>query len=224
MSIYVYECLSSYICRPSYCINFVHTHMSQVDINRTSSVITTSESSLGDYCPQVPPLVSQNELFYNACLSNSLMLVQAIEAVNSFLGNTAQCSNSAILFLCDAMFLLCGDDNSAVNLIEECVKIRDNDCSAEWRLLENVFNLPLPSCESFTMNRTITFSKAPPLECPSQFDAFCDSVCLPVCEEYSLVPRDASVASNTLTIIFIIIGMIWGLITLIACYYNRKKM
>ena len=136
-----------------------------------------------------------------------------------------QCNNTALPFFCDAMFLLCGDDNnSTVDLREECIKVRDDDCPIEWRVLENVFDATLPSCDSYTTNRSITLEKAPPLKCPSQFDVFCGSVCLPVCEKYSQISRDATIASNALIIMFIITGIIGGFITLIACFFNRDKM
>ena len=135
-----------------------------------------------------------------------------------------QCNNTALPFFCDAMFLLCGDDNSTVDLREECIKVRDDDCPIEWRVLENILDATLLSCESYTTRRNITLAKAPPLTCPSQFDVFCGSVCLPVCEKYSQVSYDATIASNVLIIMFIIIGILGGCITLMACFFNRDKM
>ena len=125
------------------------------------------------------------------------------------------------------MYSLCGDDdNFTAGLMEECVEVRDNDCPIEWRVFDNIFNASLhfPSCESYTGNSTITFAKAPPLNCPDQFDEFCGSLCLPVCEEYSQVSRDAAIASDVLTVIFIILGLIGGSVTLVACIINREKM
>lgn len=176
-----------------------------------------------DYCHELPPPVSQKEIFYNVCLTTALPLVQAIHAINSVLRNK-QCNNSALPFFCKAVSSLCADDSFFMNLTEQCVTVRDNDCSIEWRVLENIFDIPIPSCESFTTNRGLTFTKAPPLKCPDQFDVFCGSVCLPVCEQYSQVSHSATVASNVLAIIFIMLGLIGGLITLIACIFNREKM
>ena len=177
-----------------------------------------------DYCPELPSLVSQKEkLYYNACLTFALPLVQAVHAINSVLRNK-QCNNSALPFFCKAVFSICGNDSFFTNLTEECVTVRDNDCSVEWRVLENIFDISIPSCESFTINKGLVFAKAPPLKCPDQFNVFCSSVCLPVCEQYSQVSHGATVASTVLVIIFIIIGIIGGLITLIACICNREKM
>ena len=148
-----------------------------------------------------------------------------MDTINSVLKNE-QCNNSAVPFFCDAMYFLCGGDDVAVDddLMEECVEVRDNDCPVEWRVLENLFDANIPSCESYAANKSLTFAKAPPLKCPNQFNAFCGSVCLPVCEEYSQVPQDAAVAFDVLTAMFIIIDLIGGLVTLAACFCNREKM
>jgi len=136
-----------------------------------------------------------------------------------------QCNNSALPFFCKVVFSLCGDDSSFImDLMEECITVRDNDCPVEWRVLENIFDISIPSCESYIANRNITFTKAPPPKCPDQFDVFCGSLCLPVCEQYSQVSHDATIASTVLTIIFLIIGLMGGVITLITCICNREKM
>ena len=187
-------------------------------------VPNTSQLSIMDYCSKVPPLVNQDESTYNMCLANSFTLLRWMVVINSVLSNK-QCNNSAVSFFCSAMYYVCGDDdNSTVDLMEKCVEVRDNDCPIEWRGLENILDVLIPSCESYTANTNITFDKAPPLNCPDQFDEFCGSLCLPVCEEYSQVSRDAAIASDVLTLTVIIIGLIGGLITLVACIFNRDKM
>ena len=152
--------------------------------------------------------------------------MQYLLNINSIVRNK-QCNNSAVPFFCNAMNFLCGDDdNSTDGLMEECVEVRDNDCPIEWRALDSIFDAPsyFPSCESYTANTNLTFAKAPPLNCPDQFNEFCGSLCLPVCEEYSQVSRDAAIASDVLTVTFIIIGLIGGIVTLVACVFNREKM
>ena len=111
-----------------------------------------------------------------------------------------------------------------MDISEECEQVRDNDCPIEWRVLENFFGVPIPSCESFSENGTLTFSEAPPLNCSDQFDVFCGSLCLPLCSEFSQISHNAAVTANALTILFEVIGLIGGVITLIACFFNRKTM
>ena len=125
----------------------------------------TSQSSIVDYCSKVPPLINQDESTYNMCLANSFTVLRWIVTINSVLRNK-QCNDSAIPFFCSAMYFLCGDDNDdnlVVNLLEKCAEVRDNDCPIEWRGLENVLDVTIPSCESYTANSSITFAKAPPL-------------------------------------------------------------
>ena len=121
------------------------------------------------------------------------------------------------------MYSLCGDDdNFTAGLMEECEEICDNDCPIDCRTLDNIFDVSL-SCDT-AANGTKTLAKAPPLICPDQFDEYCGLLCLPVCEEYSQVSRDAAKASDVLTVIFIILGLIGGSVTLVACIINREKM
>lgn len=123
------------------------------------------------------------------------------------------------------MFSLCSDDSYVVDLEEECVQVRDNNCTIEWRVLENIYGVSIPSCESFSVGGTLTFDKAPPVNtCPDQFDLYCDSVCLPSCEDFSQFSDEATVVSYALIITFQLTGVISGVITLIGCLFNRKKM
>ena len=138
--------------------------------------------------------------------------------------NNDQCSSSAVPFFCNATYSLCGDDTYMMDISEECVQVRDNDCAIEWRVLENFFGASIPDCGSFSENGNLSFSKAPKLNCSDQFDVFCGSMCLPVCSEFSQLSHGAAVTSNVLTILFQAIGLIGGAITLIACVLNRKAM
>ena len=179
--------------------------------------------SLGEVCPEVPPLTTQDETFYQLCLSQSQSLVQSMLSINTALNND-QCNSSTVPFFCNATYSLCGDDTYMIDIFEECVQVRDNDCAIEWRVLENFFDVPIPDCGSFSGDGNLSFAKAPPLNCSDQFDVFCDSMCLPVCSEFSQTSHDAAVTSNALTILFEVIGIISGIITLIACVFNRKTM
>jgi len=174
-------------------------------------------------CPEVPPLTTQNEIFYQLCLNLSQSLIQSVLAVNTALNND-QCNSLAVPFFCNATLSLCGDDSYTMDISEECVQVRDNDCAIEWRVLENFFDASIPDCGSFYEDGNLSFSKAPLLNCSDQFDVFCGSMCLPLCSEFSQLSHNAAVTSNVLTILFETIGLIGGAITLIACVLNRKTM
>ena len=186
--------------------------------------VTFPSASITEFCPEVPPLLTQNELFYNICLASSLTLLQSIDAFSSVLNNE-QCNNSALPFICNATRLLCGDGISLeVDIQDKCVEIRDYDCAVEWRALENIFDAPLPDCTSFTVGGNITFSIAPPLVCPDEFDKYCDSFCLPSCKRFSQVSWNAIIISNIVTISLIALSLLGGVCTLIVCILNRKNM
>ena len=210
----------TYLCIQSLKLIAIYYTFTQAD--READLI--SNLTLTDFCPEIPLLGDQNELVYNVCLGRSLSLIQAIQAINVALNNE-ECSTVAVPFFCDAMFSLCSNDSYVIDLEEECVQVRDDNCTIEWRLLENVFDVSLPSCGSFSTNGSLTFDKAPPLDtCPDQFNVYCDSVCLPSCKDFSQFSHDATVAAFALTIVFQLVGIISGVITLIGCLFNRKKM
>ena len=180
--------------------------------------------ALADFCPQIPPLGNQTEFNYIMCLNRTLSLVQAMRAI-SLMMNNEECTNATVSFFCKAVFSLCSDESIiAEDLEEECVDVRDNNCTIEWRVVENIFNVSLPSCESLAANRTVVWSKAPPLTCPEQFNVFCNSFCLPTCPDFFQFSQVATVANYVLLIVFELLGIISGVITLIACLFNREKM
>jgi len=138
--------------------------------------------------------------------------------------NNEQCKNSSFPLICNATYILCGDDKSNVDLEEKCLQVRDHDCAVEWRILENIFGATLPDCTSFAVGGNITFSKTPALKCPEEFDIYCNSFCLPSCEKFSQISRKSITISNYLIIALIAISLIEGVFTLIVCIFNRKTM
>jgi len=139
--------------------------------------------------------------------------------------NISQCGKDTLPFFCNTTLLLCNGNSSSVDLTEECEDIRDNKCASEWRIMESFYNLTFPSCMSFTNSGNLTFERAPFLSCPNQFDHHCGSTCSPVCGEYSFLARDTS--SYYLRFVIAVcgvIGLIGGIVTLVASYYNRHKV
>jgi len=133
---------------------------------------------------------------------------------------------NALPFFCNATLFLCSEDelNKSLDLTSMCLKVRDSDCALEWREVETILNTPIPDCASFDVNGNLTFSKAPLPNCSDQFGIFCDSICLPLCGEYDPFNKGSTKFYDILTSILGIIGLIGGVVTLIACYYNRHKL
>ena len=164
-------------------------------------------NTLSYFCPEILPLGNQDENILN----RELPLFQAIHNISLMLSNE-QCD---ISFFCKAVLSSYGDGADHEDLEEECVHIRDNNCTTEWRVLENIFNVSIPGCVS---------TKAKPPDCPDQFNVFCDSFCLPSCPDFSQYSEVANVTNYAVMVTFELIGLISGVITLVACLFNRKKM
>jgi len=161
------------------------------------------------------------------CDSNSTTILDLylIYDLSFTLNSISQCGSDALSFFCNATILLCGGDSSSVDLTEECKEVRDKKCASEWRIVENFFKISLLDCISFTKSGNTTFRSAPILPCASQFDHFCGSTCAPVCGEYSVLTEDTSTFYFRFVVSTLgVICFIGGVITLIACYYNRQKM
>ena len=160
------------------------------------------------------------------CEFNTTAIIGLHSVYGLGLKTNSQCvTDSTLSFFCNATLLLCNGDSSSVSLTEECEKVRDNNCSSEWRLIENFYNISVPDCISYDKDTNITLKKAPNQPCPANFDHFCNSTCLPVCGEYSLLTQDSSSNfSLYLAVAAGFIGLIGGIITLIICYYRRNKL
>ena len=157
------------------------------------------------------------------CINSSAVTsLHTVYALGSILNND-QCIVDAMPFFCDATLLLCGEDEF-VDLTSMCLKVRDNDCALEWREVETILNSPIPDCASFDVNRNLTFSKAPLPNCSDQFAIFCDSICLPLCAKYSPFSKEQDNTIYIFASIWLITCLIGGIVTLVACWFNRDKL
>ena len=158
------------------------------------------------------------------CDESVITGLSVIFAVGRYMENT-ECYYDSLSFFCNATLLLCRGNSSSVDLTEECEEVRDNKCVSEWRIVESFFNMTVPDCMSYNEHGDLTFSKAPSLPCPSEFDHFCGSTCLPVCDgHYLLTENTLDLAFYVLAIITGAISLVGGLIALIACYCNQGRV
>ena len=161
---------------------------------------------------------------YLDCHDSAIAGLSLIYIVGLYVDNT-ECYYDSLSFFCNATLLLCNGNSYSVDLTEECEEVRDNKCASEWRIVESFFNTTVPDCMSYNEYGELTYSLAPPLPCPSEFNHFCGSTCLPVCDGHFLFTK------NTLDLVFYVlaiitgaISLIGGVITLIACYYNQGRV
>ncbi|XP_065911487.1 uncharacterized protein [Dysidea avara] len=166
--------------------------------------------------------------FQDCALNSTAVLgLHSVYLLGLLLNSAASQSgkNDALSFFCNATLLLCDGNSSSVDLTEECKEVRDNKCPSEWRIVESICNRSVPDCVSYAKDGNLTFSKAPKLPCPTGFDHFCGSTCLPVCGEAFLSTADTSIYYfHFLAATGGIFGLIVGAITMIVCYYNRQKL
>ena len=93
-----------------------------------------------------------------------------------------------------------------------CQQVRQEYCTAEWRMLEvNNQTDGLIVCEEY--------EETAPLNCSDQFGlADNGSVCLPLCEEFSII------SNPVLYTISALISIIGGLTVIVISIKKRKKM
>ena len=149
--------------------------------------------------------------------SSAITSLHTVYALGSVIEQS--CTEDALPFFCNATIFLCSDSESH-DLTSMCLNVRDRDCALEWRLVETILNTSVPDCTSFEMNSNLTFTKSPLPSCPDHFDIFCDSICLPVCGEYSSYRTGGTVFVS----IWGTVGVIGGIVALIVCYFNRHKL
>ena len=149
-------------------------------------------------------------------------LFQSVYDVSFITGN-GLCSKVILSLFCNAEALYDGC-NVTISLDEECVKVRDNECAAEWRIVEILFNLTLLDCNSLNETGNISLSRAPTQTCPDDFGVLCGSICQPLCAEFSLYNDAATTAYAVLNALFQCTSILTGLITIVASIYDRKKM
>ena len=128
------------------------------------------------------------------------------------------CTNATIYQLfCQALkHCNSGQDAEATELL--CTQVKQNFCTVEWRILEvNNRSERLIDCQGF--------GETSQPNCSEQF-ALADnnSVCLPLCEEFSQFGPSFTDFLVGLTAVAHLMNVIGGIIVIIACILNRAKM
>ena len=127
------------------------------------------------------------------------------------------CVNETCPAFCAALNLCnIGNDTDARGLL--CTEVRQQYCTAEWRILEvNNRSEYMIDCDGF--------GKTGKPNCVEQFDlADGDSVCLPLCKEFSIYDDKFTDAIVALTAFAHLVNVLGGIISFFACIVNRKKM
>ena len=127
------------------------------------------------------------------------------------------CINSTYQSFCKALnHCSSGQDVHARELL--CTQVRQNNCSAEWRILEvNNRSEELIDCQGF--------GETSQPNCADQFDlANNNSICLPLCKEFSQYGPNFTEFIVALTAIAHLVNLVGGIIVIIACVLSKTKM
>lgn len=153
----------------------------------------------------------------------------ADSALSSRLTST-ECRNKFMSFLCGHIIIKpcnLNDTDAAMKiqpLASECKEIRDDVCFAEWKLLElSPYAEYLPNCSSLDGGDDEVDSRRN-LTCNKQFERFCDSLCLPLCKEFSQNSDGLTLLQDILFIFAAVSSLIGGTIVIIIAIYRRKSM
>ena len=148
------------------------------------------------------------------CVDQILYTYEALRTIN--LPSSQQyCSERVETLFCDAL-MECSNESYVKDIV--CQQVRQEYCTAEWRMLE-VHNQTdgLIDCEEY--------EETTPLNCSDQFDLANDgSICMPLCREFSQFPETYTTLRNILYVIILIIGIMGGMIVIAISFRKRKKM
>ena len=109
----------------------------------------------------------------------------------------------------------CGDSTCIGDIM--CQEIRQQYCTAEWRLLEMTESEGLFDCSEY--------GETASLNCSDQFDLTNNgSACLPLCGEFSQYSESFTAFLPTWLAIFSGLNVIGGIICLVVSVYKIKKL
>ena len=151
----------------------------------------------------------------------------ANDALSSRL-TSSECRNRFLSFLCAHFIRPCDDDDPNAMAIQptaqECKEIRDDVCFAEWKLLElSPYANLIPNCSEFNGSDDTTDIR-PSVVCNEQFGLYCDSLCLPLCEEFSQNSDGLTLLQDILFIFAGVSSLIGGTIVIVISIYRRNSM
>ena len=152
---------------------------------------------------------------HSSCTEDVMFTYEALKVASQL--TFPFCINRTRHLFCEALSL-CNDndDDSAVQVV--CEEVRQEYCTAEWRILEvNIQSKGLVDCYDF--------GETSHLNCSEQFDlADNNSVCLPVCTEFSQHQKAYTDAILPLNAFVHLVNVLGGIIILIASLWNKNTM
>ena len=127
------------------------------------------------------------------------------------------CPNRTYPLFCEAL-KNCSSGQEDIEKDLLCTQVRQKLCATEWRILEvNNRSEELINCQGF--------GETSQPNCTEQFDlADNNSICLPLCEEFSQFEPSYTNYIVGLYAFAHLVNLLGGIIVIIACVLNRTKM
>ena len=147
------------------------------------------------------------------CVEQILYTFEALKTINLPLSQQ-YCSERVETLFCDA-FMECSNESYVKDIV--CRQVRQEYCTAEWRMLEVNQTDGLIDCTDY--------GETAPLHCGDQFDiAYNESVCLPLCGEFSQYSKANTNPHIILYATSLLINTIGGIIVIAFSFWKKKKM
>ena len=148
-------------------------------------------------------------------MEQTLFTYEALRTIN-LPSSQLYCTERVEALFCDAL-MKCSNESCVKNIV--CHQVRQEYCTAEWRLLEQVYNQTdqLIDCEEY--------EETAPVNCSHQFDLINDgTVCLPLCGEFSLYNEAYTTPHIVLSATASFLVVIGGIIVIFISFKRRKTM
>ena len=172
--------------------------------------------------------MNQSKELFSNCNDIEISAVMALGSIYNLgiASDDSSCDKDGISFFCNAITALCGNGSGSSMLNEQCIQVRDYDCTVEWRITKNLLlNVSVPDCDSFDNGTNLTFSAVAPTQtCPNDYDVFCNTLCLPVCGDISPFSDTINHFTFFWSGMVNLISGIGKLVDIVAFYFKRKTM
>ena len=149
----------------------------------------------------------------SGCVHQILYTYEALRTINPP-SSQQYCSDRVETLFSDAL-MKCSNESCVKDIV--CQQVRQEYCTAEWRMLEVNQTDELIDCTDY--------GETVPLHCGDQFDIACnESVCLPLCGEFSQYSKANTNPHIILYATSLLINTIGGIIVIAFSFWKKKKM
>ena len=136
--------------------------------------------------------------------------------------STKNCTNNPMFYYCTEVNM-CNEINNLhiesqnlfLSAAQDCNKLKDGMCEDRW----NETSSNLSNCSTYYIQ-----NESSPV-CPDQFGVFCNTLCLPLCNEFSQNENSVTYAIDSLIKLnFFIANLISCLVIVVSILMKRKKI